>query len=115
MESIEVINEDLIKLIKEKKINRKRITQIFNKEFNLDDRFDLQKLLTIIEKYEESLKLIKSSLLSELSSKRTLVRCRDCNYVYKEENKSNYFCLKAREYLDHEVDEKITCIGYKIQ
>ena len=110
-----MLNDRLIQLVNNKPLNNKRVTQIFNREFNLDDKIEVVKLISLIEEYEKSLKITKKVLQSELSSRRTLVQCLNCKYLYKEEDKSNYFCLKAREFIYHEVDENLTCTGYKSQ
>jgi len=34
-------------------------------------------------------------------------------YASTKTTKDHYFCLKARDYIEHEIDENIGCKGYK--
>ncbi|MFC1802713.1 hypothetical protein ACFL0D_01975 [Thermoproteota archaeon] len=43
-----------------------------------------------------------------------MVRCLECYYMHQpDRTKDQYFCLKARDYIEHDIDENIGCKGYK--
>ena len=42
------------------------------------------------------------------------VSCIECLYVHQsDKTKDRYFCLKARDYIEHEIDGKIGCTEFK--
>ena len=42
------------------------------------------------------------------------VRCIECFYMHQEEKtKNHYFCLKARDFIEHKLNKKIECRAYK--
>jgi len=114
MESLAMLNEHITKLLKEDCIYTKRVTEVSNMEFDLDNESDIENLIDLLENYEESLKQARYILLRERAKERSLVRCLECLYLHKEEqNKNYYFCLKAREFIEHGIDENVSCKGYE--
>lgn len=113
---MKLFNEDVNKLLNEGDLPKKRITKIFDMEFNIDNVFDLQKLVSLLDKYEELLKETKGKLQNELlfRKKARLVSCYHCLYAYREdETKNNYFCLKVREFIEHDTSDRVCCKSYK--
>ena len=104
-----MLNEHIVQLLNEDCIYTKRVVEIFNVEYDLDNFTDLEQLINLLEKQEESLKYVRTILLKN-TYERTLVRCFECNHLHQEEqNKDLFFCLKAREYIEHEIDDTIGC------
>lgn len=43
-----------------------------------------------------------------------MARCLECDNMHQpRRDKDLYFCLKARDYIEHEIDENIGCNGYQ--
>jgi predicted Zn-ribbon and HTH transcriptional regulator len=114
MESWAMLKENINQLLNENRVNTKRVVEVFNMEFNLDDISDIENLIDLLKEHEKSLKQAKKTLLLLREKERNLVRCLECSYVHKEEQiKDIFFCLKARDFIRHELDENIECMGYK--
>ena len=114
MESIETVNDHINHLLKEDCVYSRRVIRIFDREYNLDRLSEIENLLEKIDDFENSLRTMKNDLLKAYRKKRVLVTCVDCQYMHQiEEGKDHYFCLNAREYIDHGIDEKIGCKAYK--
>ena len=45
---------------------------------------------------------------------QAMVRCLECSHMFQPDgDKEQYFCLNARDYITHEIDENIGCKGYE--
>jgi len=43
-----------------------------------------------------------------------MVRCLECEHMHQQDRtKERFFCINARDYIDHEIDEKTKCKGYE--
>jgi hypothetical protein len=56
------------------------------------------------------------SYFFEPKEKRIKVRCMECLHIHQEDKtKEMFFCLKARDFVEHKLDKKIKCESFEAQ